>query len=383
MKEISTGIDRFAQLINKHKKLSSERAAKLLNLNKEVVEEWAELLEQENIVQLSYKFSKMYIEAKEQTKDDVVKAAKEVYSERDALQRKVDAAIRAIDKDTSGFEEVRKEFDVIQKSIKDELEKVRKESEELEHYDSLKKNLGKELQEQKKVFDKFRKEYDEQIKEFQRKYDTSIKELRNEEEEIKKYQKNIEQLKKDRSRVEKKINDSIKELKDISKDFDNQLEAIHGSEKKISRIKKSISKLSTNIDEVKAKNLKVLAKKVGERREEIEAKQKALVDDAQLKVKEIKGYIGTGQKFYEHFKGAFMKKIKTRELIDNIEKEKQELKNELVKLQKRISAFTISKNNSNVKKEFDDIEKLFEQYSKRKSKLVEKINYLLSYVRKQ
>ncbi|MFP4118610.1 MAG: hypothetical protein ACLFTH_00990 [Candidatus Woesearchaeota archaeon] len=347
------------------------------------MEEWAELLEQENIVQLSYKVSKMYIEAKEQTKDDVVKAAKEVYSERDALQRKVDAAIRAIDKDTSGFEEVRKEFDVIQKSIKDELEKVRKESEELEHYDSLKKNLGKELQEQKKVFDKFRKEYDEQIKEFQRKYDTSIKELRNEEEEIKKYQKNIEQLKKDRSRVEKKINDSIKELKDISKDFDNQLEAIHGSEKKISRIKKSISKLSTNIDEVKAKNLKVLAKKVGERREEIEAKQKALVDDAQLKVKEIKGYIGTGQKFYEHFKGAFMKKIKTRELIDNIEKEKQELKNELVKLQKRISAFTISKNNSNVKKEFDDIEKLFEQYSKRKSKLVEKINYLLSYVRKQ
>ncbi|MGM5481756.1 MAG: hypothetical protein ACQESE_05105 [Nanobdellota archaeon] len=383
MKEISTGIDRFAQLINKHKKLSSERAAKLLNIDKEVIEEWAELLEQENIVSLNYKFSTMYIEAKEQTKDDVVRAAKEVYSERDALKRKVDAAIRSIDKDTSGFEEVRKEFDIVQKHIKDELEKVRKETEELDHYDSLKQNLGKQLQEQKDLFKKFRKEYDDQIKEFQRKYDASIKELRNEEDEIKKFQKNIAGLKKDRTKVEKKIDHSINELKTISTDLDSQLKSISASENKITKIKKSISKLSTNIDQEKAKNLKVLAKKVGERRETLEAKQNVLTEEVRLKVKEIKGYIGTGQKFYDHFKGAFMKKIKTRELIDDIEKEKQELKKEMLELKKRIAAFTISKNNSDIKKDFGNIEKLFAQYDKRKRKLVDKINHLLSYIQKQ
>ena len=64
MSKIQTGIDRLVDLLNERKKLSTQQASDILNVEKEVVEEWAELLEQENLATLTFKFSKTFIELK-------------------------------------------------------------------------------------------------------------------------------------------------------------------------------------------------------------------------------------------------------------------------------------------------------------------------------
>ncbi len=62
MKNITTGIDRLVQLIHDNEKITSEKAAKELGIAKDVVEDWIELLEQEKVVSVTYKFNKMTVE---------------------------------------------------------------------------------------------------------------------------------------------------------------------------------------------------------------------------------------------------------------------------------------------------------------------------------
>ena len=61
MKKIETGVDRLVNLVNTEKKISIDDAAKKLNVSKVVVQEWAEFLEEENILGIDYKFSKTFL----------------------------------------------------------------------------------------------------------------------------------------------------------------------------------------------------------------------------------------------------------------------------------------------------------------------------------
>ena len=61
MNQIETGVDRLVKLVNSEKKISVENAAKKLGISKIVVQEWVGFLEEEKLISIDYKFSKMML----------------------------------------------------------------------------------------------------------------------------------------------------------------------------------------------------------------------------------------------------------------------------------------------------------------------------------
>lgn len=381
MKNITTGIDRLLNIVEERKKISAEKAAKELNLGKDVIEEWAELLEQEKIVTLTFKFSKMQIEAKKITEKTVFNSAKQITAQKEAFSRKIEATIKAIDNETAGFDQVKAEFEKIQGHIKTELETVRKEMKELERFDSLKKTIEKNIVGQKKDYETFTKAYDKEIEDFEKKYVESVEKLKNEQKTLSNLQNTIVELRSDKIEIEKIINESINKLKTVASEANSHLSALRTTEKTINKLKKDIEGLSSNIEVSRAKNLKILTRIVGDKREKIEKEHESLLSGAQMKISHLKDYADAGEKIYEKFSSKFMKKIKTGDLITEIKDEKDALRNELIELNKKVQLFSALKSGKDVKEKFEKIEKKIFSYEEKKRKLSEKINGLLGLIK--
>ena len=212
---IKTGVDKLVELVAEKKKVTIDDAAKKLGVGKEVIQEWAEFLEEEGIISLDYSLSKTWITEKKITKEDVISGDKEVSSEKEALARKIDVAITALQDETSGFENIRKEFTNIQGHIKNEVEVVKKQLTELERYDSLRNNIDKDVSKQRQNYDSVIKDSQEKLKLESQKYD----ELR---EVIEKERKNLEQY-----------GQKLDELKKLRNDYDRTLNSLKDSLKSI------------------------------------------------------------------------------------------------------------------------------------------------------
>jgi len=205
--------------------------------------------------------------------------------------------------------------------------------------------------------------------------------LKKEQDNLKKLQDSIIGLRTDKQEIEKTIKTSLEKLHEVEKKSDKQLDDMKQTEKVIFRLKKDIDSLSTNIEVSRANNLKTLAKIVGEGREKITDSHERLLKNAQSKLSELKDYANAGEKIYAKFSDKFMKKIKTGDLITEIEKEKNNLRNELISLDKKVQVFDAIKRSADVKKQFKDIEAKIFSYEEKRHKLSEKINKLLGLIR--
>ncbi len=85
---IATAIDSLVELVKLRKKLTLEEAAHQLALPEHVINEWANFLEEEGIIQITYKFTTPYLELKEKIKD--------AQGEED-LKRRLDLATRRLE----------------------------------------------------------------------------------------------------------------------------------------------------------------------------------------------------------------------------------------------------------------------------------------------
>jgi len=85
---IATAIDSLVELVKYKKKISLESAAKELGLPENIINEWAHFLEEERIIQITYKFTTPYLEFKEEqrTKDN-----------DEELKRRLDLATRKLE----------------------------------------------------------------------------------------------------------------------------------------------------------------------------------------------------------------------------------------------------------------------------------------------
>lgn len=381
MEKITTGIDRLERLLEKRGKISLHEAAEELGIALDVIEDWAELLEKEQVVTLTYKLSNKYIELKDQSEKDVFVSAKRVSEEKDAFTRKIESAISNLHHDTVGFKRLKKEYDNIQKTIKTEVTEIKSQLKDLQHFEKLKGKLAKDIEKQKKDYSNFAKKYEKEIVDFENKYTKMLNKLKAEHKIILEARKHVDGLKLEKVKIEKIITEATDRLKLVSKDIDKRLNTVSLAEKKIDKLKSEIESLENGISERKEKSLVKLAKKMGATREEIDEAHNALLISTKEKVKAIQSYTLMGDNVYEAFSSKFLKKIKTLDLFDEIESERSTLFRDLELLKRKVVAFKIVANHSSLKKDFGDIEKIISDYEKRKKTLVGKINFLLAHMK--
>jgi chromosome segregation ATPase len=378
---IKTGVDKLVELVSEKKRVTVEDAAKKLGVGKEVVQEWAEFLEEEGIVSLDYSLSKVWITEKKITKEEVLSSAKEVSSEKEALTRKIDVAINSLQDEASGFENIRKEFTNIQGHIKNEVEVVKKQLAELERYDNLRNSIDKDVSKQRENYSSFIKEAQEKLKLESQKYDELKGVIEKERKNLEQYGQKLDELKKLRNDYERTIvslKDSLKHIDEVMSDYKNKFE---GSNKTIIVYKSALDKLNAELSERKGTLLtkKIQELKLGEER--LLKNQLELENEIKEKLGALRSYSGVGDKVHKGFDGVFSKNITTEKLIAEIENDKTDLTKELESLKKKVATFSLLTNNSSMKSQLKEMTSTLESFERKKLSIRYKIEKLLGLIK--
>jgi chromosome segregation ATPase len=378
---IKTGADKLVELVSDKKKIAVDAAAKILGVGKDVVQEWAEFLEEEGIVTLDYSLSKTWITEKRITKEDVIRSASEVSSEKEALVRKIDVAITSLQKDTSGFEDVRKEFTNIQKHIKNEIETVKKQLVDLERYDSLRKNLDRDVLKQKENYDDLVKTAEEKLKIESEKYDDLKSLIEKERKNVEQYGQKMDELKKLRSDYERTVTslkDSLKHIDDVMSDYKKRFE---DSNKVMMNYKAALDKLEQEISDKKGSLLSNKIKDLKSGEDGLFKKQVEIENDIRKAVGAVQSYIGVSDKVHKSFDGYFSKNITTEKLISEIENDKTDLNKDLESLKSKVLAFTLVTSNASIKSQLNDMEDKLKEFERKKLSIRYKIEKLVSLIK--
>ncbi|MGV8141513.1 MAG: hypothetical protein ACP5NW_03670 [Candidatus Woesearchaeota archaeon] len=378
---IKTGADRLVELISEKKKISVDDAAKKLGVGKEVVQEWAEFLEEEGAVEIEYSFSKAWIVERKINTDDILTNAKEVSSEKDALARKIDVAITALQQDTSGFEDIRKEFSKIQGHIKDEIDLVKKQLDELEKFDSLRKNLDKDVGRQHNEYKAFIKDAEDKLMLESQKYDELKSLIDKERKVIEQYSQKIEDLKKLRNDYERTVASLKDSLKNIDKVMDDYRRRFDDSNRIIDNYKTALEKLDSEITEKKGTLLAKKLESLKSNDARLSKEMLELENNIRQRMNSMHSYGSTSEKIKSTFGGFFSKNISTEKLISEIENDKTDLTRELESFKKKVEAFTLATSNVSIKSQLKDIESQLKNFERKKTAIKYKIEKLLSFIK--
>jgi len=378
---IQTGADRLVELVSEKKRLILEDAAKKLGVGKDVVQEWAEFLEEEGLVTIEYNFSKTFICEKKITQADVLSSAKEVSSEKDALARQIDVAIKTLDSETSGFENVRKEFNTIQSNIKNEIDVVKKQLAELERYDSLRKGLDKDVSKQKTDYDSFMKDIEDKLHLESQKYDDLKTAIDKERKNLDQYTAKLEELKKLRDDYDRTLNTLKTSLKNIDVVMNDYRKRFDDSEHVIASHKEALSKLEHDLAEKKGALITRRISELKANQDKLLKNQVTMEEEIHGKAGAMQSYTSISDKIHKSFDGFFSKNISTERLISEIENDKTSLVKDLESLKSKVHAFTLLTTHADMKSRMTGLENDLRNFEKKKSAIASKIEKLVNMIK--
>jgi chromosome segregation ATPase len=380
MNQIETGVDRLVKLVNSEKKISVENAAKKLGISKIVVQEWVGFLEEEKLISIDYKFSKMMLIERKLTDVEVKEKKKEYSAEKDAFVRKVESSLKNLENDSLGLVKIKKEFDLLKNEIGNEIEKVQTEVKELEKYEYLKKNLDKDIEKQviefHTILDKSHKEMEIE----QKKHQELIEELEIEKREAQVKERRLHNLEEKEDLLMKRIQDVLYTSKEIAKRVSTEKASIIDSEHKVSNLNKSVSIIENNIVQ-KRRSIQPLMDKAKKHEEEILILQDHILKKTREKTQAIRSQIEEGAKVTNKFQHFFDKKREVSDMIKTIEIEKKDLRESFQTLEKKAISFDLSTKSNTVRTHMKSLEKELNKVSQKKNKFQLDLEKLIKLVK--
>jgi chromosome segregation ATPase len=380
MARIETGVDRLVELINQDKRISIEDAAKKLGISKVVIQEWADFLEEEKIISIEYKFSKTFLVQRRLTHEEVKEKEKEYSTEKDAFVRKVESSLKNLENDSLGLEKMKAEFDMLKKSIGEEMGSVKHEVAQLEKFEYLKKNLDKDIEKQvaefQEILDKAHKEIDSESK----KHQTLIEQIEIEKREVQLKEKRLQSL----EEKEKELMARIQNIIDVSKELGRRVSEERGqvavSENRIMELEKAVKEIEGGVRN-KKDSIQPLLDKAKKHEEQILKVQQDILEKTRQKTEYIRSKVVEGSKVMTNFEKFFGRKTEIEALISEIDAEKKDLENQFRMLEKKALAFNLATKSDSVNSHIRELESDLEGISRKKSKFKEDLERLIKLIK--
>jgi chromosome segregation ATPase len=360
MENIETGIDKLVELIKKRGKVSLRSAAKELGVSKPVALEWAELLEEENIVTIEYGLMDSTLSLRKIGPKEVEGKKKEFLAQKDVFVNKIDNAITTLDFEHNGLKKLQKEFDQIKKDISDDLGAVRDKVQKLDNYHKIKHDIDKEMISQKSEFENYIGEMNKKIDDENSKYAEIIKMINLKESEIEREKKETEDIEMLEESLRVKLNEIIRAVNESTKKLKSDSEIIGANKNELKALKKKAEEIKNNILDKKTKIEKNITKS----------------KDKEGKISDLEGYITTkisaktneirNNDSSKKLGELFEKKNQIQQSIMEIEKEHNGLEHDLKELRKKAIAFRVvsGKDSSivTIESEFNNLAKKKDKY---------------------
>jgi len=379
---LETGVDKLVSLIKEKKRISVPQAAKSLGVSQVVVEEWADFLEEDDIISMDYKFATPWLIDKKLKKEEITKKVKEFHGKKDIIVRRSESLLSSVNKEGEDITKVRDEFKKVREEIHSEAGSVQNELRELEKYEELKKNVDNQIKTQDRVFADKIKQMDGQIIRAQKKYSELLKEIGAEEKIIKTEKLKTDSIKKIENNLKNKIKNvenTIGKIKQKIKAEDIYIENVEGHIKKL----KSLADDTKEIINLQKKKIMPMAKESKEYEKKIMQSQKEILKKVFENGKIIKKDINESKRLSEKFKKFFEKRMETTNLIEKINDDRNSLKKELNEFITRANAFSISSHSADIQKQINIMEKKFKEIDSKKNIFEKEISKLCSLIKKK
>lgn len=361
---IETGVDKLVKLINEKKKISIQEAAKQLGMSLVVVEEWADFLEEEGVISIEYKFTTPYLVVKESSKKEIEVKAKEFKSKKDSFVRKSEVTLSYLDKNSEIFGTIQNEFDLLKDNLQGGLGKIKTDLKKMEQFEAQKRNIDKEIREQEALFKDKIQELDSQIIKEQKKYASIIQQIKAEDKNLESKQKETESIKDMEVILEKKVKEVEAELKKIEDKIKTKDYEIDEAGKHIKYLRNVAKEAKDDLIKNK-KEIDHLLETSLSHEKEILKLQDNIIKKAKEKKDEINKEMNI-EKAAKSFDKFFAKKSEIDSMLTKVNKDRDDLRKDLVSLIKSAKAFNLSTSSSKFKVEAEAIQKRYATIEKKK-----------------
>ncbi|MDD5339829.1 MAG: hypothetical protein PHV13_01115 [Candidatus ainarchaeum sp.] len=124
---ITTGVDALVRLVKDRQKIELEEAASTLNIGRETIEEWARVLEEEGIIRMEYRLTRIWLAWVRPTEEEVASEAESFREAKKSINEEVEQVRQRATEQTAGFADLRKSFAEFYAKAYPKIEKLEKE----------------------------------------------------------------------------------------------------------------------------------------------------------------------------------------------------------------------------------------------------------------
>ncbi|HII72326.1 TPA: hypothetical protein HA265_06240 [Candidatus Woesearchaeota archaeon] len=382
-KVIETGVDKLVRLINEKGQISIKEAAKELGISVSNIEEWADFLEEEGVISIQSKLATTYLTQRKVSKKDIVTKVKEAKQENEAVIRRVESSINAIQRDSEEIKLIDSEFRKIKSTLDDNFKKL---SKKLENLENQRKSHSEMETRRKGLEDEYEKRLDQlakKVKSEKLEYDGVMKLVHTEQENIKGEQKKIEDLKDTEQKLQKRLDDINKEISGVKQEIQKGNKELEDDETKLKKAEELAKKIETEIRSYQ-KDIEGLADDIDKSKKQLEGMEKEFISDVKAleegKLDKVGAY-RDAKKMVDSIKAFFDKTKVVEELIKKAEQEEKELKEHFEKMVKKAKAFSVLSGSEDVKKEIDGLGEELKAIEERKALLGGQLKKLRNIMR--
>ena len=368
---IETGVDKLVNLVDMKGRISSADAAKELGVGTTVVMEWADFLEEEGIIKVEYKFTKPFLIARKLAKKDIQEKAKEFEGKKDVFVRKAEVSLSFLEKESEKLKRLKEGFDGIKKELGIDLNSVKNELEELKNYEQLKLSLDRKVEEQKTQSMSKLREITQQILREKERYQSMLSQIKEEEKILEHDKIEANSLEESEKLVQQKLNDVrglIQKIEAKAKTEEEDVKNVRGHIQDM----EILAKAAEAKIEKERSLIEPLVSQSRAQMEKIKELQEAVIGKIESKEKKLSKAKGASKKMNEFFK----KKMGVLDIIEKVNKDRNDLERELIELIRKAKSFQLSSKSGDIGTEIVDLEKKFKNVDEKKKAFEQELKKL-------
>ncbi|MCH8003186.1 MAG: hypothetical protein IH934_01015 [Nanoarchaeota archaeon] len=359
---IETGVDKLVKLVNTKGRIAASDAAKELGVGMSVIMEWADFLEEEGIINIEYKFTKPYLVARKIAKKDVQEKAKEFSGKKEVFIRKAEVSLSFINRESNKLKTLKEEFDKIKRDLGFDIGNIKNELQELTKYEQLKIDLDKQMEDQKRSSVDKLQEITKQVLREKKKYQYILTEIKKEEEVLERDKVEANSIEESQKLIKDRLNSLKKIIEKVENRVTTEEESVKISENSIQKLVAMAENLKVRVEEEKGL-IEPLVEQSTSQAEKIKELQAAIIKKIESKEKKLKGAKSASKKMKEFFK----KKLGVMSFIEKVNKDTNDLQNELIALIKKARSFQLSSSSANLGSQIEGLEKKFKEVDTKKN----------------
>src|SRR3989338_5204689 len=374
---IETGVDKLVNLVKERGRIALQDAAKELGVSTTVIQEWVDFLEEEGIISVEYKLTKPYLVERKLTKKEVEAKAKDFSSKKEVFVRKAEVSLNFLEKQAEELKKVKADFDRLKQELGMELDTVREDLKELEKYQQLKDELKKQVEGQKNEAKLKIEELTQQVLREQKRYQDLITDIKREREELAKEKLESQSIEESEKILDKRLTELKNMMGSMEKKVSEENAAIKNSESHIEKMGLLVDEIKQRVEEEKSAIDPLLERSREQEKKVLEFQSKIV-----KKIAQKRKNASSAKDITKKVENFFNKKLAVMNLVDNVNKDRDELEKSLIALIKKAKSFQLSAKSGDVGRQMLELEKKFSEVEKKKTEFEGELKEFSSYFKK-